>query len=323
MNQLSSDLIEEAAAYLKDKIRNTPLEPSEKLSQIFGGPVFLKLENLQLTGSFKIRGAFFRLSKLTEKEKAKGVITCSAGNHGKAVSYVAKLLKIPATIFVPKNVDQSKFDAMEMLGAEVIVSPHNGYADTALMAKEASQKSGKPYVSAYDDFYIMAGNGGSLGKEILETLPEAKTFVVPVGGGGLSAGLSYYVKEKNPQAEIISCMLKDSPALVLSLEKGEAVTSLPSINTVAGGLEGGLGARPFDILKSRVDQCSLASEEEIYQAFRWGLENHQYLIEPSGVVTIACAITKKITINKFPAVFVISGRNVSLQTIKRILETTD
>lgn len=318
MKQLSLDLIEEAAGYLKGKIRETPLEFSEKLSEILGGPVFLKLENLQLTGSFKIRGAFFRLSKLSKEEKKHGVITCSAGNHGKAVAHVAKQLNIPATIFVPKSVDQSKFIAMKRLGAEVIVSPYMGYSETAVMAKDASHAASKPYISAYDDIYVMAGNGGTLGKEIYDYQPQTATFIVPVGGGGLSAGLSFYIKEKSPKAEVIGCMLQESAALKLSLERGEAVNSMPSIDTVAGGLEGGIGKQTFDILQTRVSQCALASEEEIYRGFLFALEEHQYLVEPSSSATLAAAFFKKLTVTQFPAVVVLSGRNVSLSTIRRI-----
>lgn len=319
MEQLSLSLIEEAAIYLEGKIRRTPVEYSDKLSEILGGDVFLKLENLQLTGSFKIRGAYFRLSRLTEQEKKKGVITCSAGNHGKAVSFVAKSLNIPAKIFVPKSVDGAKYAAMKRLGAEVIVSPFNGYSETEKLAIEESQNSGRPFLSAFDDFCIMAGNGGTLGKEILEDLPKAKTFIVPVGGGGLSAGLSYYVRERDPDSEIIGCMLKESPALMLSLQKGEAVTSLPSIDTVAGGLEGGLGKLTFEVLKTRISKCALVSEEEIYKGFLFGLENHQYLVEPSSSATLAAAICKKFIIKQFPAVLVLSGRNVSMQTIQKMI----
>ncbi len=319
MEQLSMRLIEEAAGYLAGKVRRTPLEYSETLSEILGGDVFLKLENLQLTGSFKIRGAFFRLSRLNEEEKKRGIITCSAGNHGKAVSFVAKNLGIPATIFVPKNVDQSKFSGMKRHGAEVIVSPFSGYAETERMAIEASKTSGRPFISAFDDYYVMAANGGTLGKEILDDLPDAKTFIVPVGGGGLSSGLSFYLKERDRETEIIGCMLKDSPALPLSLEKGEAVTSLPSIDTVAGGLEGGLGKLTFEVLKSRISQCALVSEEEIYKGFAFALENLQYLVEPSSSATLAAAVCRKFAIKMFPAVLVLSGRNVSLQTIQKIL----
>lgn len=321
MIRLSMELIEEARKYLDGRIRNTPVEHSRVLSELLGGLVFLKLENLQITGSFKLRGAYFRLSKLSEEERRKGVITCSAGNHGKAVSYVASQLEVPVTIYVPSNVDQSKYDGMKALGAEVIRSPHIGYDDTEVLAKEAAVHSGRPFISAFDDYCVMAGNGGTLGVEILDQVPEVRTIIVPVGGGGLSAGLSYYVKERSPEVQVIGCQHKDSAALQQSLEKGEAVTALPSIETVAGGLEGGIGKNSFGVLRSRIDGCSLVEEAEIYRGFRWCLENHQYLVEPSAVVVIAAVISGKLDIKQFPAVVVLSGRNVGMGTIETLLQT--
>jgi threonine dehydratase len=164
----------------------------------------------------------------------------------------------------------------------------------------------------------MAANGGTLALEVLKTLPEAKSFLLPVSGGGLSAGFAYYARERTPDAQIIGCQHRDSPGLALSLERGEAVTSLPPADTVAGGLEGGLGLLTFPILRGRIDQVYMASEEELFEAVRWTLRNHQYLVEPSAAVTVAACLSGQVRAAG-PVVVVLSGRNVSLETIRRIL----
>jgi threonine dehydratase len=316
---LDLKLISEASEFLRPRIRRTPVEASPGLSAKLGVPTWLKLECLQVTGSFKIRGAFFRLSRASEAERRNGIITCSAGNHGKAVAYAARELGIRATIYVPKGVDQAKYRGMVSLGAEVVVSPSPAYDDTEELALEESQKSGRPFISAFDDAAVMAGNGGTLAAEIVEDLPEAKNFIVPVGGGGLSAGLSLYVKEKVHGARVIGCQLGVTPALRLSLERGSAVTRMPSGESLAAGIEGGIGSETFEILKTRVDDTPLVDDAEICEAVRWMVEEHQYLIEPTAAATIAACLFGKVAALHAPAVVVISGRNVSSETVRKIL----
>jgi threonine dehydratase len=316
---LSLSLIEQARAFLAGRIRRTPLEESPALEEILGVPVWLKLESAQLTGSFKIRGALFRLSLLSEDEKLAGIATCSAGNHGKAVAYAARSLGLVPTIFVPSSVDESKYRAMVALGAEVVRSEFPGYDDTEQWAIEQAERTGKVWISAFDDEAIMAGNGGSLALEILEDAPDARGFLLPVGGGGMSAGLAFAVKEKLPDATVVGCNHELSPALALSLERGHAVTRLPAVETTAGGIEGGIGRKTFEILRSRVDRVALVSEREIFEGVRWMLEEHQHLIEPSAAAAVAACLTGKAGRFDGPVVVVISGRNVSLETLRRIL----
>jgi len=316
---LSLPLIEQARAFLDGRIRRTPLEESPALEEILGVPVWLKLESAQLTGSFKIRGALFRLSLLSEDEKLAGIATCSAGNHGKAVAYAARLLGLVPTIFVPSSVDEAKYRAMVDLGAEVVRSEFPGYDETEQWALKEAARAGTVWISAFDDEAIMAGNGGTLALEILEDQPDARGFVLPVGGGGMAAGLTYAVKDRFPGSRIVGCNHELSPALALSLERGRAVTRLPAAETSAGGIEGGIGAKPFAVLRSRIDRVALVSEEEIFQGVRWMLEKHQYLIEPSAAAAVAACLTGKAGKFDRPAVVVISGRNVSLETLRRIL----
>lgn len=319
MGVLDTALVEEASRYLESRVRRTPVEPSPGLSQILGVPVWLKLESLQLTGSFKIRGAWFRLSRLSPVERRLGILTCSAGNHGKAVAYVARAEKIRAVIAVPKSVDQAKYHGMLALGADVRVSEFPGYDETEIWARELAAQEGLPFISPFDDPAVMAGNGGTLARETLEQLPDARAFLLPVGGGGLFAGFSFVAKQQFADGTMIGCQHELSPALKMSLDAGQAVVKLPAVETVAGGVEGGIGRMAFEEMRDRVDRVALVSEAEIFEAVRWMLDKHQYLIEPSAAVTIAACLTGKAGPLRQPAVVVLSGRNVSSAVVKRIL----
>jgi len=286
------------------------MEYSPGLSEILGVPVWLKLESMQLTGSFKIRGAMFAISRLKED-----VITCSAGNHGKAVAYVAR----GATICVPRSVDQSKLSAMVAMGADVRVSEFDGYDETQDWAMEMAAREKKYFLSPFDDDAVMAANGGTVAMEVLEDGPEARTFVLPVGGGGLSAGFAVWAKDRLPDARIVGCQHVLSPALKMSLDSGQAVTRLPAVETLAGGVEGGIGARTFAVLQPLVDQVALVTEDEILDGVRWMIAHHQYLIEPTAAVTIAACIGGKVRATE-PVVVGVSGRDVGERTVKKILE---
>jgi len=312
---ITTELISEAAKFLKPRIRRTPVEPSPALSKLLGVPVWLKLESLQLTGSFKIRGAFFRLSRLTDTERRDGVITCSAGNHGKAVAYAARDLSVRATICVPRSVDRSKYESMVAMGADVRISDFDGYDETEDWSRALARDHNRTFISPFDDDDVMAANGGTVALEVLEDVPSARAFIVPVGGGGLSAGFAFATQP----ATIIGCQHILSPALKMSLDCGRAITRLPAVETLAGGVEGGIGALTFGVLGPLVTRVALVSEDEILEAVRWMLANHQYLIEPTAAVTVAACLTGKIGQLHDPAVVVISGRNVSAETVKRIL----
>lgn len=317
MPDLSLEMIADARRTLERVALRTPIERSEGLEQIAGVPVYLKMECFQQTGSFKLRGAFCFLSSLSAEEKRRGVIAASAGNHGKAVAYAAALLQIKAEIFVPQGADKSKVAAIRHLGHTVTVTDFAGYDDTEAYAKEVALKKRALFVPAFDHPLIMAANGGTMAMEVLEDLPEATSFFLPVGGGGLSAGFSFVLKPlKN--CRIIGCQLQASPALRLSLDTGVAHTKLPAVETMAGGLEGGIGAGCFDILKTRVDDVFLSSEEGVGKAIRWMAENHALIIEPSSAVVIDAILSKRFEL-KEPALLVISGRNVSWNTVEKVI----
>jgi threonine dehydratase len=316
---LDAALVAEARRAIAGRVRRTPVEESPGLSEIAGVPVSLKLECLQLTGSFKIRGAFFVLSRLSAADRARGIVTCSAGNHGKAVAHVARELGIPAEIHVPRGVDEAKYRAIVALGARAVRSELDGFDETEQIAKAEAARSGRPYLTAFDDPAILAANGGTLAAEVLEDAPLARTFLLPVGGAGLAGGFAFHAKSVLPDARIVGCQHTLSPALALSLERGEAVLKLPPVSTAAGGLEGGIGKTGFDVLKSRIGGVALLTEEEIFEAVRFMLDRHQYLVEPSSAVTIAAILSGRGGPFASPAVAVVSGRNVALATIRRIL----
>jgi threonine dehydratase len=319
VTELDMTMVLDARRALDGKIRRTPIEASPALSEIAGAPVSIKLESLQATGSFKIRGAWFVLSRLSDDERRRGVVTCSAGNHGKAVAFVARELGVPVEIHVPRDVDQAKHQAMLALGARVVRSEFEGYDDTEKLARDEAARSGRPFLTAFDDVRILAANGATIAAEVVEDCPEARSFLLPVGGGGLAGGFAYYAKASLPDCRVIGCQLAGSPALALSLERGEAVVALPAFTTTAGGLEGGIGRTGFGVLQRRIDGVALLDEAEIFDAIRFMLERHQYLIEPSAAVSIAAILTGKAGRLTSPAVAVVTGRNVALPTLRRIL----
>lgn len=318
---LDLDLVLDARRILAGRILRTPVEFSPALSEIAGASVSLKLESAQLTGSFKIRGAWFALSRLGAEDRRRGVVTCSAGNHGKGVAHVARELGISAEIHVPKGVDESKYQGMLALGATVVRSELDGFDETEQLARAAAASSGRPYLTAFDDNLILAANGGTLAAEVLEDEPAARNFLLPVGGAGLAGGFAYYAKTLLPDCRIVGCQHALSPALALSLERGEAVTRLPPVETTAGGLEGGIGRTGFEVLKSRLDGVALLSEDEIFAAVRFLLDRHQTLVEPSAAVTVAAILTGRAGRLDAPTVAVVSGRNVAGVTLRRILCT--
>jgi threonine dehydratase len=320
MVPLTLSLVLEARRALEGRVRRTPLEPSPRLSEIAGAPVSLKLENLQLTGSFKIRGAFFKLMRLSAEDRGRGrrdllprattarrSRTCRASSASPPKSGSRGASTSPSTAACSRSERGS------------CVRTSTGFDQTERLARAEADRTGRLYVSAYDDTEILAANGGTLAAEVLEDAPDARTFLVPVGGAGLAGGFAFFAKEALADARVVGCQLEASAALPLSLERGEAVTTLPPVATTAGGLEGGIGRTGFEALRTRVDGVALLTEEEIFEGVRFMLDAHQYLVEPSSAVTVSAILAGKAGRIDSPAVAVISGRNVALPTVRRIL----
>jgi len=343
------DAIRRATAFLDGRVRRTPLEYSAALSRRAGRDVYLKLENWQVTGSFKARGALYGLHCLMEEGHAH-VATCSAGNHGKGLAWAARELGAEVTIFVPSSVDRSKHDAMRAMGARVEKSAYPGYDETEAWALRTAAERGLPFLSAYDDERIMAANGGSVALEVWGQIaappPQgaAPTFVFPVGGGGHAAGFVFAMETLCPGARFVAAQAAASPALKLSLARGEAVTEMDAADTLAWGLEGGLGARPFEVLRGqrggsepggsnlgssdRIHHVALVTEPAIRRAMRFMLDEHQIVVEGSAAVPVAACLAGDVgpeasrsgshgasaRSSLGPLVIFISGRNIDAET---------
>jgi threonine dehydratase len=315
----SAERIREAAALVGPRLRRTPLEECPFLSRLLGVPALLKLEFLQLTGSFKLRGALLRLAEISPDERASGVATCSAGNHGWALAWAGRREGIPVTVYLPATADPSKRRGIEALGARVVEAPFPGFDLAERYAVARSREEGTVYVSAFDDPRVILGNGATLAWEVLEDAPDVATWVVPVGGGSLAAGLSVGLTALGREFRLVACQHAGSPSLKLSLERGEAVTEMPPLETAAGGVEGGIGRRTFSLIRDYVAEVALVTEAEILDALRWCLAEHRYLIEPSAAVPLAACLTGKTGEAPGPVAIILTGRNLSSDRLARIL----
>ena len=315
---LTHELISEAARTLDEVTRRTPVEASPVLSDLIGVPVWLKLECLQITGSFKARGAYFALKK-AQSEGLNHIATCSAGNHGKGVAWAASLLGMKCTIFVPQSVDSTKLEGMIRYGAQVQKSIYDGYDETEVWAKAECERLSIPFISAFDDERVMAANGGTVATEILDQVPDVSSIVLPLGGGGLSSGAAFYVKHHKPLCDIVLSQHIECPAFNKSMELGEAVLQMPAIKTLASGLEGGIGVKTFDVLRTRTDSVQLVTESELRFAIKWMIEKHQLILEGSAAVPIAALLNPSFPKPNGPLVVVISGRNVASSIVADIL----
>lgn len=309
-----------AASFLRPRVRRTPLEKVNIRKDHPASPVFLKLESLQITGSFKLRGAWWKLSRLSEWDKLRGVGTCSAGNHGLALAYAGCRERIPTFVYLPRNVDPAKEAKIRACKAQVIPTPHEGFDAAEQWALEDAARRGLCYVSAFDDCDVIVGNGGTVMLEILEDVPELTTLVVPVGGGGLAAGAVLAAEVLGKRVRLVACQLKSSPGLARSLAAGRAVTRLPAVKTKAAGIEGGIGTLPFSILQRHSPEVVLLSESELEGAVRWCLEELGYLIEVSAAAPLAALLGGKVTLDRGPVAAVLTGRNLGLPWLKEILQ---
>ena len=316
---LDLSLIDEAVAYLRPRVRETPVEESPGLSERLGARVWLKLELLQLTGSFKLRGAWFKLSRLAPEARARGVATCSAGNHGKGLAYAARELGVFATIYVPRSIDDAKARGIVELGARIERSVFDGFDETEAWARSEASRRGQVYLSAYDEPAIVAGNGGSLAVETLAQLPSVARFIVPTGGGGLSAGFALALERGRNVSTLVAVQHEDSAALALSLERGIAQTTMPAVDTLARGLEGGIGASNFEVLRTRVSSVVTVSERAIRDAVIWLLDAHQLVVEPSAAAVVAACLEGRVPPSEEDTVVVLTGRNVATSTLAALL----
>ncbi len=313
------ETIQQARQRLKDHIYYTPCAWSENLSRVCGCELYLKLENLQLTGSFKERGALNKLLSLSEAEKAAGVIAASAGNHAQGVAHAARLLGIRAIIVMPETTPLSKIRGTRELGAEIVL--HGGGYDEAYdKACELQQQHGYTLVHAFNDPLVIAGQG-TIGLEILEQVRDVAAVVVPVGGGGLISGIATAIKSLQPEVEIIGVEAERMAAMKQSISAGK-VTALPMANTLADGISvARVGELTLPVVQHLVNEIVTVSEEEIASGVMTLLEQEKSLAEGAGAAGFAALLHRhipKMTGKK--VVVVISGGNIDLTRLSHIID---
>ncbi len=290
----------------------TPLLQSPRLTALLGSPVLLKLENLQVTGSFKVRGAASRMLALPVGDRARGVVACSSGNHGRAVAYVAEQLGVPATVCVPEWVDGSKLEAIRAHGAET-VREGKTYDEAEERARHIARDRRLATVHPFDDPHVVAGQG-TIGLELLEQCGAVRTIIVPLSGGGLIAGIALAVKSVNPSVQVIGASAEKASVMVASLRHGHPV-ECPEESTVASALAGGIGLdnrHTFRLVRDYVDDHVLVSEDEILDAVAFAALEHKLVIEGGGAVGIAAALSRRIVNPSGDVIVVVSGGNVQL-----------
>jgi threonine dehydratase len=317
----SSPTIEDvrrSALTLRGVVRETPLLPAEGLSRRTGYQVYLKAENLQRTGAFKLRGAYAKIAALPADERARGVVTASAGNHGQGVALAAQLLGAPATIVLPENAALTKVTAIQARGARTVLHG-TSYEAAYAHARELARSEGCAFVHPYDDWQVIAGQG-TVALEILDARPEVGAILVPVGGGGLIAGVALATKALAPAVSILGVQAARARGAVDSFAAGRRVTR--PAETIADGIKvTGPGEKTFAVIRRRVDRMLAVEEEEIYRAVVYLLENTRLVVEPAGAVGVAALLAGKVALPAGTSVVaILSGGNVDPNLLHHLIE---
>ncbi len=300
---------------LKGILDQTDLIYSDFFSTESNNRVYIKPENLQKTGTFKIRGAYNKLAQLNEEERKSGVITASAGNHAQGVAYAASLMGTCATIVMPTTTPLIKINATKNYGAEVVLYG-DSYDDAYAHALDLQTRRGATMVHPFNDYDVIAGQG-TIGKEILDQLPSADIILVPVGGGGLISGIGAYMKSVNPSCRVIGVEPEGAMSMKNALDQGEIVR-LISVHTVADGVAvKAVGEKTFEIAKQVVDEMVAVSDYEIMDAFLMLLEKHKIVSENSGALSLAAI--KKLNVKNKTIVSVLSGGNIDVVTVSAMI----
>ncbi len=316
----SLDEFESARAIVAHVAQPTPLESSRYLADLLGAPVLLKCENLQRTGSYKIRGAYNRMSKLSAEERARGVVAASAGNHAQGVAFAARELGIHATIFMPVGVAIPKFQATRAYGADVVLSG-SIVDETLRAAADFAAETGAVLIPPFDHPDVVAGQG-TLGLEILDDVPDVRTIVVPIGGGGLISGVASAVKQRaardGRQVRVIGVQAANAAAYPPSLAAGEP-TEIAPVGTIADGIAVSRpGALNFEIIREAVDQVVTVSEDDIARAMVVLLERAKLVVEPAGAAGVAAILAGSVP-SDGTTVAILSGGNIDPLLMQRVI----
>ena len=311
------DEILKANALRGNVIRKTPLIHSPTFSDLTNSEIYLKEEFRQKTGSFKIRGAYYKIKSLSEEEKKQGVVAASAGNHAQGVALASSLENISCTIVMPKNASPAKVSATRGYGANVILEGRN-YDESYSKAKEIAKETGATIVQAFDDPQIIAAQG-VIGLEILEDLPDVEEIYLPIGGGGLAAGTVIAIKEKNPNVKVIGVQSKSFPSMYESVKQNER-KSTGGDRTIADGISVKMpGEITFEIIKNLMDEIVLVDDDEITKAMFLLMERMKFVVEPAGAVGLAYLISKKPSPGK-KVVAVLAGGNIDMYLLGQIVD---
>ena len=313
---LTLEQFKEARNVLQGVLRPTPLIHSPYLSKSCGNNVYLKPENMQVTGAYKIRGAYYKISTLTDEEKARGLVTASAGNHAQGVAYAAQAAGVAATIVMPTTTPLMKVDRTKSYGAEVVLYG-NVYDEAAAHAAKLAAEHGYTFIHPFDDPAVATGQG-TIAMEIIQELPLVDTILVPVGGGGLACGVSTFAKLYNPKIRVIGVEPEGAACLTAALEAGRPV-KLPSANTIADGtavLECGDAVFPY--LQENLDGVIRVPDEELIVAFLDMVENHKMIVENSGLLTVAAL--KHLPAENRRVVSILSGGNMDVITMSSVVQ---
>lgn len=299
-------------------MRHTPLLHSRSLTAAAGVDVFLKAECLQHTGSFKLRGATNRIALLTEDEQRRGVVTASAGNHAQGVAMAAARAGVPATVVMPEHASIAKVAATKALGATVLLAGES-FEQARAEAQRLAAQDGLVVVPAFDDPLVVAGQG-TLGLEIVEDRPDVATVLVPAGGGGLASGVAVAVKSLKPDVEVLVVQAANAPGVAESLERGEPVQVRPHPTLADGVAVAGPGQVTFPLLHRYVDRALVVEEDQIARAMVHMLERSKLVVEGAGAVGVAALLAGATGLLRGPVVVVLSGGNVDINLLARVVE---
>ncbi len=315
-NMLTLDKVYHASFVLKDVIRKTDLIHAPKIAP--KSEVYLKTENLQITGSFKVRGAYYKISQLSEEEKAKGVIACSAGNHAQGVALAAAKNGINSIICLPDGAPISKVEATKSYGAEVCLVD-GVYDDAYNKAMELKEEKGYTFVHPFDDENVIAGQG-TIGLEILEQLKDVDAIVVPIGGGGLISGVAFAVKQLRPDVKIYGVQASGAPSMVQSI-KNDKIECLDSVATIADGIKvKEPGVNTFEYCKKYVDDIVTVTDDEISSAILSLIEHQKLISEGAGAVSVAAVMFGKVPVEGKKVVCLVSGGNIDVTILSRVIK---
>ena len=313
---LTLDRFEEASEIVKKVTQETKLVYSEYLSEQTGNKVYLKPENMQFTGAYKVRGAYSKISTLTEEERQRGLITASAGNHAQGVAYAAKRYGAKATIVMPTTTPLIKVNRTKSYGAEVVLYG-DVYDEACAKAYELAEEHGYTFIHPFDDPAVATGQG-TIAMEIFQELPLVEYILVPIGGGGLATGVSTLAKLLNPKIKVIGVEPAGANCMQASLEAGEVVT-LPQVNTIADGTAVKTpGSNIFPYIQENLDDIITVQDDELIVAFLDMVENHKMIVENSGLLTVAAL--KHLNVKDKRVVSILSGGNMDVITMSSVVQ---